>query len=57
MFQGPLFNPCDAAESDKYTSSRMILAGLSSIVLIEIYTSVMQLIFQDTDNKVGKAFA
>lgn len=35
----------------------MMLAGLSSIVVIEIYTSVMQLKFQDTDNKVGKAFA
>lgn len=35
----------------------MILAGLCSIVVIEIYTSVMQLKFQNTDNKVGKAFA
>lgn len=35
----------------------MIIAGLCSIVVIEIYTSVMQLKFQDTDNKVGKGFA
>lgn len=35
----------------------MILTGLASIVVIEIYTSVMQFKFQDTDNKVGKGFA
>lgn len=35
----------------------MILAGLSSVVVIEIYASVMQLKFQDTDNKIGKGFA
>lgn len=35
----------------------MILAGLSSIVLIEIYTSVMQRQYQDTDNNIGKGFA
>lgn len=37
--------------------TRMILAGLSSIVVIEIYAAVMQLKFQDTNNKVGKGFA
>lgn len=35
----------------------MMLAGLSSIVIIEIYASVMQLKFQDTNNRVGKGFA
>lgn len=35
----------------------MIIAGLCSIVLIEIYASVMQLKFQNTDSKVGKGFA
>ena len=35
----------------------MMLAGLSGIVVIEIYTSVMQMEFQNTDNKVGKGFA
>lgn len=35
----------------------MILAGLSSIVVVEIYASVMQLKFQDTDNVIGKGFA
>jgi len=35
----------------------MILTGLSGIVLIEIYAAVMQLKFQNSDNKVGKGFA
>ena len=35
----------------------MILAGLSSVILIEIYTAVMQREFQNTNNKVGKGFA
>ena len=35
----------------------MILTGLSGIVLIEIYTAVMQKEFQDTNNRVGKGFA
>lgn len=35
----------------------MILAGLSAIVLVLIYSAVMQREFQDTDNKVGKGFA
>jgi hypothetical protein len=34
----------------------MILAGLSAIVLVEIYTAVMQRQFQDTDNRLGKIF-
>ena len=35
----------------------MILTGLSGIVLIEIYAAVMQLKFQNSNNKVGKGFA
>lgn len=35
----------------------MILTGLSSIVVIEIYAAVMQREFQNTDNKLGKGFA
>lgn len=34
----------------------MILTGLSSVILIEIYTAVMQRFFQESDNKVGKGF-
>lgn len=34
----------------------MILTGLSGVILIEIYTAVMQRFFQDTDNKIGKGF-
>lgn len=35
----------------------MIITGLAGIVLIEIYAAVMQRIFQNTDNRVGKGFA
>ena len=35
----------------------MILAGLTSVVLIEIYAAVMQRQFQNTDNKIGKGFS
>lgn len=35
----------------------MLITGLAGIVLIEIYAAVMQMEFQDTDNKVGKGFA
>ncbi|KAJ4394463.1 hypothetical protein N0V93_003681 [Gnomoniopsis smithogilvyi] len=43
--------------TDQWGRRKMILAGLSSIVVIEIYASVMQLKFQNTDNTVGKGFA
>ena len=33
------------------------MAGLCSVILTEIYASVMQREFQHTDNRVGKAFA
>lgn len=39
------------------TLHRMLLAGLTGIVLIEIYAAVMQREFQYTDNRVGKGFA
>lgn len=35
----------------------MMIAGLAGIVLIEIYAAVMQRVFQNTDNRVGKGFA
>lgn len=35
----------------------MILAGLSGIVVVEIYAAVMQREFQNTDNRIGKGFA
>lgn len=35
----------------------MILAGLSGIIVVEIYAAIMQMEFQDTDNKIGKGFA
>ncbi|KIW77880.1 hypothetical protein Z517_07713 [Fonsecaea pedrosoi CBS 271.37] len=43
--------------NDQWGRRKMILAGLSSIVVIEIYAAVMQREFQNTDNKVGKGFA
>lgn len=35
----------------------MILAGLSGIIVVEIYAAVMQKEFQNTNNRVGKGFA
>jgi hypothetical protein len=35
----------------------MLLSGLGGIVLIEIYAAVMQRVFQNTENRVGKGFA
>ena len=40
-----------------FDCSRMILAGLSGVIVIEIYAAVMQHEFQNTKNKVGKGFA
>lgn len=42
--------------ADACSRHRMIIAGLSSIVAIEIYTAVMQRQFQGTNNQLGKAF-
>jgi hypothetical protein len=36
---------------------RMLLSGLTGIILIEIYAAVMQREFQNTSNRVGKGFA
>lgn len=36
---------------------RMILAGLSGIIVVEIYSAIMQWKFQNTTNTVGKGFA
>ncbi|UJO21622.1 Sugar transporter STL1 [Fulvia fulva] len=43
--------------TDQWGRRKMILAGLSGIVLIEIYAAAMQREFQNTNNKVGKGFA
>ncbi|KPI39904.1 High-affinity glucose transporter [Cyphellophora attinorum] len=43
--------------TDQWGRRPMILAGLSSVVVIEIYAAVMQREFQNTDNQVGKGFA
>lgn len=43
--------------TDAWGRRPMILAGLSGIILIEIYAAVMQLEFQNTNNSVGKGFA
>ncbi|KIW73033.1 hypothetical protein PV04_01186 [Phialophora macrospora] len=43
--------------ADQWGRRNMILAGLSAIVLIEIYAAVMQREFQNTDNDTGKGFA
>lgn len=43
--------------TDQWGRRKMILTGLSGVILIEIYAAVMQRQFQDTDNKIGKGFA
>ena len=43
--------------TDQWGRRKMILTGLSGVILIEIYAAVMQREFQHTDNKVGKGFA
>jgi len=43
--------------TDNWGRRPMILTGLSGIILIEIYASVMQLEFQTSHNQVGKGFA
>lgn len=35
----------------------MFITGLAGIVIVEIYSAVMQLEFQNSTNSVGKAFA
>jgi ABC-type Fe3+-siderophore transport system permease subunit len=41
----------------KEHKNRMILTGLGGIVIVEIYAAVMQHVFQNTKNQVGKGFA
>ncbi|KAH7336116.1 putative MFS monosaccharide transporter [Rhexocercosporidium sp. MPI-PUGE-AT-0058] len=43
--------------TDQWGRRKMILAGLSGIVIVEIYAAVMQREFQNTNNKIGKGFA
>lgn len=43
--------------ADQWGRRKMMLAGLGGIVLIEIYTAVMQREFQHSDDRVGKGFA
>ncbi|KAI0381422.1 putative MFS monosaccharide transporter [Hypomontagnella monticulosa] len=43
--------------TDQWGRRKMILAGLSGLILIMIYASVMQRFFQDSENRVGKGFA
>ncbi|GBF65299.1 sugar transporter [Trichophyton mentagrophytes] len=43
--------------TDQWGRRKMILSGLSGIILIEIYAAVMQRIFQNTNNQIGKGFA
>jgi MFS family permease len=43
--------------TDQWGRRKMILTGLTSIIIIEIYSAVMLREFQNTDNKVGKGFA
>ncbi|KAI1505082.1 putative MFS monosaccharide transporter [Biscogniauxia marginata] len=42
--------------TDQWGRRKMILTGLIGIIVVEIYTAVMQRIFQDTENRVGKGF-
>ncbi|KUI65920.1 putative glucose transporter rco-3 [Cytospora mali] len=43
--------------TDQWGRRKMILAGLSGIILVEVYAAVMQREFQNTDNRLGKGFA
>ncbi|KAJ4305021.1 hypothetical protein N0V90_000550 [Kalmusia sp. IMI 367209] len=42
---------------DRWGRRKMLLAGLSSVILTEIYCAVMQRSFQHSDNRIGKGFA
>ncbi|KAK2757292.1 hypothetical protein FQN54_004806 [Arachnomyces sp. PD_36] len=43
--------------TDQWGRRKMLIAGLTSVILIEIYAAVMQRQFQNTDNRVGKGFS
>ena len=36
---------------------RMLLAGVACVIVTEIYSAIMELEFQNSDNRVGKGFA
>ena len=42
---------------DQWGRRKMILTGLTLIIVIEIYASIMQMEFQNSNNGVGKGFA
>ncbi|KAK3196808.1 hypothetical protein K4F52_000152 [Lecanicillium sp. MT-2017a] len=42
--------------TDQWGRRKMILTGLSGVILVEIYAAVMQREFQNTNNNVGKGF-
>lgn len=42
---------------DQWGRRKMLLSGMAGIVIIEIYTAVMQREFQNSDSQVGKGFA
>ena len=42
---------------DQWGRRKMILTGLTLIIVIEIYASIMQMEFQNSNNAVGKGFA
>lgn len=53
---GSKFSPPPFQNSSNQTH-RMILAGLSGVIIVEIYAAVMQRQFQNTNNQIGKGFA
>ncbi|KAI0395845.1 hypothetical protein F5Y17DRAFT_456521 [Xylariaceae sp. FL0594] len=42
---------------DRWGRRKMLLAGVGCVIATEIYSAVLQRIFQHTDNRVGKGFA
>lgn len=42
--------------TDQWGRRKMILTGLTGVILVELYAAVMQHVFQNTDNRVGKGF-
>lgn len=43
--------------TDQWGRRKMLISGLAGIVIVEIYSAIMQMKFQHTSNSVGKAFA
>ncbi|KAJ8119797.1 hypothetical protein ONZ43_g3330 [Nemania bipapillata] len=42
---------------DRWGRRKMLLAGVTCVIITEIYSAVLQREFQHTDNRVGKSFA